>query len=58
MIIHSEKKNLRSMLMVNGEVINYKNIRVICQATMNLLSIYYVFDRNYPARYGLLLLLE
>ena len=28
------------------------------EAMFNLLSLYYVFDRNYPAVYGVLLLLE
>jgi hypothetical protein len=55
-----DKKNLHSMLIVNGGAKNYMNIIVqtIWQAMLKLLSIYYVFDRIYPTAYGLLLLLE
>jgi hypothetical protein len=56
----ADKKTLHSMLIVNGKANNYMNISVqtIWQAMFKLLSIYYVFDRNYPATYGLLLLLD
>jgi hypothetical protein len=38
----------------------FKNIAVksMGEAMFNLLSLYYVFDRHYPAVYGVLLLLE
>jgi hypothetical protein len=44
------------MLTVCGTALNYKNIMVtkVRQISFQLLSIYYVFDRKYPAQYGLL----
>jgi hypothetical protein len=48
------------MLIVCGDFMNFKNIAVksMGDAMFNFLSLYYVFDRHYPAVYGVLLLLE
>lgn len=48
------------MLIVCGDVINFKNVAInsMCQAVLNLMSVYYVIDRHYPAMYGILLLME
>lgn len=59
-VIFFDKTTLHSMLIVCGDVMNFKNIAVksMGEAMFNLLSLYYVFDHNYPAVYGILLLLE
>ncbi|KAK4007440.1 hypothetical protein OUZ56_012597 [Daphnia magna] len=49
-----------SMLIVCGDVINFKNVPInnMSQAVLNLISVYYVIDRHYPAMFGILLLVE
>ncbi|KAI9555022.1 hypothetical protein GHT06_020316 [Daphnia sinensis] len=50
------------MLIIVGSScnVNYKNINVssVCQVVLNLLSVYYVTDCNYPAMYGVLSLID
>ena len=52
--------DLQSMLIICGTARNFKNIPVTksWQAVFKLLSVYYVFDRNYPALYGVLSVIE
>lgn len=51
---------LQSMLIICGTARNFKNIPVTksWQAVFKLLSVYYVFDGNYPALYGVLSVIE
>ena len=55
-----EDTTIHSILIVCGTAINYKNIKAksMCETVLSLLSVYYTFDRNYPALYGVLLLVE
>jgi hypothetical protein len=48
--------DLQSMLIICWTARNFKNIPVTksWQAVFELLSVYYVFDRNYPFLYGVL----
>jgi hypothetical protein len=52
--------DLQSMLIICGTARNFKNIPVTksWQAVFELLSVYYVFDRNYPFLYGVLSFIE
>jgi hypothetical protein len=52
--------DLQSMLIICGTARNFKNIPVTksWQAVFELLSVYYVFDRNYPFLYDVLSFIE
>jgi hypothetical protein len=55
-----EAADVHSILIVCSNVINYKNVKTqsMWQTVLYLLSVYYTFDRNYPALYGILLVNE
>ncbi|KAI9555004.1 hypothetical protein GHT06_020295 [Daphnia sinensis] len=61
-IVFFNGNSLHSMLIIVGSScnVNYKNINVssVCQVVLNLLSVYYVTDCNYPAMYGVLSLID
>jgi hypothetical protein len=59
-IVFFEAVDVHSILIVCGNVINYKNIKTqtVWQTVLHLLSVFYAFDINYPAIYGILLVIE
>lgn len=61
-IVFFNGNSLHSMLLIVGSCsnINYKNIYVasVSAVVLNLLSVYYVTDCNYPAMYGVLSLID
>jgi hypothetical protein len=58
--VYFDAADVHSILIVCGNFINYKNIKTqtMWQTVLYLLSVYYAFDRNYPALYGILLVIE
>ncbi|KZS19033.1 Uncharacterized protein APZ42_014662 [Daphnia magna] len=61
-IVFFNGNSLHSMLIIVGSScnVNYKNINVSsrCVVVLNLLSVYYGTDCNYPAMYGVLSLID
>jgi hypothetical protein len=58
--VYFEAADVHSILIVCGNVINYKNIKTqtLRQKVLYLLRVCYAFDRNYPALYVILLVIE